>query len=527
MTGSSTKTLGTPLRGSTIKHSHYVSADEDASHTEAGDVDGNLVMRIELIDLDEEDVPEYIDLTEDDLVGRRQTSPNLKIDFTKHDSINSAQTPLGVVLNPGDCVECSHEGNDAFLRIVMITRSQGETYLHGDLLQRTGVVDEKFPKAGGPFPLHALMPRTKNELCALLRVSDASTTTLGEALVTRRIDDVGVVRNVIFTNKQHKELNGQNFNEYFTNAEWKQKQDQGTLFCRRKYIEEMDARKKQVVSYQIRWIDVQECDPDCGVLAEQMFDASRPTKDTEESPKRKREVIDISSDDDDDRVDDNRNAQSSSWRKKRDVRKSIEVVELESENGQKESFKYEVSHRRAKSGRPSKSYIYADLCAGAGGTCTGAKMAGMKIKYLLDFNTDACKTLKLNFGGSAILEMDIGTFSEKDTSTATGGDHIDVMHISFPCQGHSAANRGVNEELDSERIATAYGTLESILKKCKPRCLTLEQVPGILWKKDGQHFRAQVCALTEAGYSLRWKVVNFAQHGNSQARKRVIVIAAW
>lgn len=518
-------------RGSTARYSYYVSDDDDASQTEAGDMDQTMASHIELIDLDGDGSPEPIDLTGDDFALRYE-SPHLPVNIAAHDSLSSARTQLDAVIEPGDCVECTHGERDAFLRIVKITQKHGEIYLHGDLLQRTGDVDERFPKAGGPFTLHALMPRTKNELCALLQVPSAARISLGTTLVTKHISEAGVVRSVIFTNKHHKELNGQTLGEFFLKHEWKQKQDEGTLFCRRKYIEETDARKKQVVSFQIRWIDESECSPGHGISLEQIFtDFYQPpnvlhaTPASKESAKRKREVIDISSDEDT-TSEPKPNAQIAS-RKKKTLRKSIETVTLVNDTGTKETFTFQMNEKPTKSGRVDKKYISADLCAGAGGTSTGAKMAGLEIKYLLDFDSDACKTLRLNFPGATVLEMDIGAFSVDDTTDATGGDHVDVMHISFPCQGHSAANTGINVELDHERIATAYGALENILKKCKPRCLTLEQVPGILWKKDGQHFRAQVCALAEAGYSLRWKVVNFAQHGNSQARKRVIVIAAW
>lgn len=510
---------GSRLRGSTSDHTHYISADENASQTEVGDTEESSPKPVEVIDLVGDENPDSIDLTGDD-DGQRYSSRNLEVDFSEHDSATSARTLIGETVETGDCVECTHGDRDriAFLRVVKITRSHGEIYLHGDLLQRTGDVDERFPKAGGEFALHSLMPRKKNEVCAVLQVAKAITTSLGVAIVTKHISEVGKVRNVIFTNKARENLNGQSLGEFFHKDEWKQMEATGTLFCRRKYIEEMDTKRKTIGSYQIRWIDEQECNPDCGIPAVQIFDSGRPVLHTPESPKRKQEVINISSDDDDEEPI----RRGLGKQKKRSLRERTQSVQLENDHGDKELFIYKVSEKQA-----GKKYIYADLCAGAGGTTTGAKMAGLQLRYLLDFDKDACKTLELNFGGVTILKMDISAFSESDTTGVTGGDPMDVMHISFPCQGHSAANTGVNPELDSVRIATAYGTLESILKKCKPRILTLEQVPGILWKKDGQHFRAQVCALAQAGYSLRWKVVNFAQYGNSQARKRVIVIAAW
>lgn len=343
---------------------------------------------------------------------------------------------------------------------------------------------------------------------------------------------------MIFSNKPREEFKGQHLQEFYTGDEWKKQETHGTLFCRRKYIEVIDTRAKRITSRQIRWIDQAECDLDCGISDEHVYNTVRPsTTANTPSPKRKQEVVDISSDDEP--IETFRQKSNASG-KKEIFHSSAQTVEFKNSDGTKETLTYEIeerltksrqssskSNRSSRSSRSSKKWIYADLCAGAGGTSTGAKMAGLKLRYLLDFEKDACKTLRLNFAGVAVLEMDIRAFSADDTSAVTGGDRIDVMHISFPCQGHSAANTGVNPELDMERIATAYGTLENILVKCQPRVLTLEQVPGILWKKDGQHFRAQIHALTDAGYNLRWEVVNFAFYGNPQARKRVIVIAAW
>lgn len=178
-----------------------------------------------------------------------------------------------------------------------------------------------------------------------------------------------------------------------------------------------------------------------GIPAQQIFDAFRPISNSTDSAspdsaKRKRKVVDISSDDE--TLDAFKESHISQYarrpfgKKKKTFRESIETVELEDENGNKEVLIYKVTEGLTKSSRARKKYTCAYLCAGACGTSTGASMAGFKIKYLLDIEPDCCKTLKLNFGGVAVLEMDISALSEDNTLGATGGDHVDVMHISFP-----------------------------------------------------------------------------------------------
>jgi DNA (cytosine-5)-methyltransferase 1 len=244
----------------------------------------------------------------------------------------------------------------------------------------------------------------------------------------------------------------------------------------------------------------------------------------------------ITLDDSDSELDDFERSFQALGRKKGKLRRSqtttqtTQRVMLRDDDGSEELLTYKRveetastrSRRRPHRQPETKKYVYADLCAGAGGTSGGAKAAGLKLKYLLDLEPDACKSLMLNFGGAATLKMDISAFA---TSSTVGGI-VDVMHISFPCQGHSMLNRQQNPEQDARNISTAYGSLSLILQKCKPRIVTLEQVAGIMYRSDGQHLRGQIYEMVEAGYSVRWSLLNFADYGLVQPRPRVIVIAS-
>lgn len=98
------------------------------------------------------------------------------------------------------------------------------------------------------------------------------------------------------------------------------------------------------------------------------------------------------------------------------------------------------------------------------------------------------------------------------------------MHVSFPCQGHSHMNRGQDPERDIANNALVL-CLGQLLVRCRPRVLTLEQTNGILTKNNGWFFRSIVHQLTRAGYSASWQVLNLAEYGLAQARRRLIIMS--
>ena len=65
----------------------------------------------------------------------------------------------------------------------------------------------------------------------------------------------------------------------------------------------------------------------------------------------------------------------------------------------------------------------------------------------------------------------------------------------------------------------------ALLRKCKPRVVTLEQVNAITQRRNGAYFKLLVNQLTSKGYSVSWKIENFALVGNPQARGRLMMTA--
>ena len=106
---------------------------------------------------------------------------------------------------------------------------------------------------------------------------------------------------------------------------------------------------------------------------------------------------------------------------------------------------------------------------------------------------------------------------------------IDLICAGFPCQPFSVSGRRLG-------FADTRGTLFhddrriSTRSKCKwhearrPAYLLLENVPGLLSHENGQTFGTILAAIHELGYSLEWCVLNSANHGVPQQRRRVYIV---
>jgi hypothetical protein len=302
-----------------------------------------------------------------------------------HQHLPYASTESDVRIRPGDTVECDG-GPDiiAFLRIIFITSDRsGDIYVHGILLKRHRDVDRKisFSKDYQGL-LHSLLPTSKNELCAMIRIRHGSSvTSLDSTLEVRHIREVGRVRRLTFTNKPREDLRGRTRGEFFTAAQWKEAEQMGDLFCRWKYIEEVDTVKKKVVAFQIRRIEQHESELGAGIAKEREYELFRgtPSRTPASSPpvkKRRRdaEVISIDSDDNDSPNDFERRVKPFSKRrntiqKTKTVRHATKLTEVRrADNGMEERRTYKTVEEvtSVRSRRRQKTFTYSDICAGAG-----------------------------------------------------------------------------------------------------------------------------------------------------------------
>jgi len=108
-------------------------------------------------------------------------------------------------------------------------------------------------------------------------------------------------------------------------------------------------------------------------------------------------------------------------------------------------------------------------------------------------------------------------------------DH-DLLVGGFPCQDYSVATTLKNSKGLQGKKGVLWWEIYRILneKKKKPKYLFLENVDRLLKspsKQRGRDFAIMLKSLSELGYAVEWRVINAADYGMPQRRRRVFITA--
>jgi DNA (cytosine-5)-methyltransferase 1 len=135
---------------------------------------------------------------------------------------------------------------------------------------------------------------------------------------------------------------------------------------------------------------------------------------------------------------------------------------------------------------------------------------------------------------SLIYEERFGTkmHSNEDISqvpVSSIPDH-DLLVGGFPCQDYSVATTLKNSKGLIGKKGVLWWSIHKILneKKKKPSFLFLENVDRLLISPSGQRgrdFAIILQSLNELDYAVEWRVINAADYGMPQKRKRVFILA--
>lgn len=102
--------------------------------------------------------------------------------------------------------------------------------------------------------------------------------------------------------------------------------------------------------------------------------------------------------------------------------------------------------------------------------------------------------------------------------------NADIIVGGFPCQDYSVA-RSISGELGIEgKKGVLFWQIIRAIKLTKPKYLILENVDRLLKspsKQRGRDFSVMLASLNKLGYSVEWRVINAAEYGRAQRRRRV------
>lgn len=170
-----------------------------------------------------------------------------------------------------------------------------------------------------------------------------------------------------------------------------------------------------------------------------------------------------------------------------------------------------------------KKYSYIDLFSGAGGLSLGFDNAGFENIFSLDIEKSFNETYKLNFPKHKLIELDIKKLKEQEVKKILGNKKVDVVVGGPPCQGFSMAGNAGRRFIDDERNKL-YKEFLRIVKITKPKFFVMENVARIFTHRNGNTRKEIINDFEKIGYKVECKILNSADYGVAQMRRRTIFI---
>jgi len=170
-----------------------------------------------------------------------------------------------------------------------------------------------------------------------------------------------------------------------------------------------------------------------------------------------------------------------------------------------------------------------DLFAGAGGLSHGLERAGLQIVGGVDFDADSVETYRHNHKNTRALQADLLARSTHEVLAELGiapGD-IDLLAGGPPCQGFSRnrARRHLKGEFVDDPRNDLFWTFFKYVEVLEPTWVLMENVPDLLVKKNGYFLKAITDRFESLGYQMTVQVLNAAEYGVPQLRRRAFFLA--
>lgn len=176
----------------------------------------------------------------------------------------------------------------------------------------------------------------------------------------------------------------------------------------------------------------------------------------------------------------------------------------------------------------NKKIRVAELFAGVGGFRLGLEKSNYEVVWSNQWEPStkmqhASKVYEARFGSENHSNEDINEVVTRDVEEIP--DH-DLLVGGFPCQDYSVATTLHNSKGLKGKKGVLWWSIHGILenKKNKPKYLFLENVDRLLKspaKQRGRDFAVMLQSLNDLGYAVEWRVINAAEYGMPQRRRRV------
>jgi DNA (cytosine-5)-methyltransferase 1 len=161
------------------------------------------------------------------------------------------------------------------------------------------------------------------------------------------------------------------------------------------------------------------------------------------------------------------------------------------------------------------------MCSGPGGVTTGYKAAGIRVLAAVDTDAAARATYAANHPEVRLLADDLSKLDPSTLLQETGlkPGQLDILTACVPCQTFSSLARAVCARDPRNKLVLRIARFVEVLQ---PRAVVMENVPQL--RKD-RRFKLLLGRLRRNGYGVWYDVVDAADFGVPQRRRRLVLVA--
>lgn len=161
-----------------------------------------------------------------------------------------------------------------------------------------------------------------------------------------------------------------------------------------------------------------------------------------------------------------------------------------------------------------------DLFAGVGGMSLGFENQGFDVVIANEYDESIAKAYKENHKKTKMVVGDITSLNLEEVFGKYAGQ-IDAVIGGPPCQGFS--QKGQRKTIHDERNFL-FKYYVKVVELVQPKYFVMENVPNLLTAENG-YFRKELENLFNSmGYQLKMGVLNAADYGVPQNRRRAVII---
>ncbi len=158
-----------------------------------------------------------------------------------------------------------------------------------------------------------------------------------------------------------------------------------------------------------------------------------------------------------------------------------------------------------------------DSLSGPGGLLIGLCRAGFDVAACVEYKRDAVETYDRHHPNATHYNCDIRTIDFTKFR-----QRVDFVAGGPPCQPFSIG--GLRKTSDDSRDMVPE--FLRCLHEVQPIAFLMENVPGLLQKRARPYFDSALSRMSDMGYRLNWAVLNSADYGIPQKRRRLFILGS-